>query len=249
MCLPDGWHIAVFMGWMAGLSVAAAAFAAFAFAGAVAGVAATAAFAAAATRLGLELFGSSVAYNGDLAFEAHVLACQRMVEVHHNVGVGNVDNHAVDAESVLGHHREHGAFLDDFGVEFAVDFKNVAGQGGHLLGVVGTESLIGRHFHVERITGLEAVDCVLQRHDYAGGNAKHYLFGIVGRGLVNELVAVRSHFVEVVAEFHVFSGLNCFHIVLYFKFYVVTKAITKMGPKSEAGTQASSRWRREVTVS
>ena len=83
------------------VSVAAAAVGAFAFTGAVAGVAATAAFAAAATRLGLEFFGSSIAYNGDLAFETHVLACQRMVEVHHNVGVGNVDNHAVDAETVL----------------------------------------------------------------------------------------------------------------------------------------------------
>ena len=106
-------------------------------------ITAVTAVASAATAMGgLQLLGSGIAHHSDFAFEADILTCEWMVEIHLYVSVGNFGNHTVDPESVGCHHREYSSGVHHVGIEFAIHFKNVAGQGCNLFGVMLSECFI-----------------------------------------------------------------------------------------------------------
>ena len=96
----------IFFGGLVAVATFAATFAAVA----IAAVAAT----AAAAGLGFEFFGGGVADGNDVAFEAYIFACEGMVEVHFDIGVGDFGHDAIDAEAVGGHHGKDGTGLNNF---------------------------------------------------------------------------------------------------------------------------------------
>ena len=76
---------------------------------AVAAIAARTAATAAATLLKLYLILRSIAHRKDRTLEAHILAGERMVEIHLHILVGHFTHHTCDTKSVLSHHRKRGA--------------------------------------------------------------------------------------------------------------------------------------------
>ena len=191
-----------FLGGLVAVATFAASFAAVAFAA----VAAT----AAAAGLGFEFFGGGVADGDDVAFEAYIFACEGMVEVHFDIGVGDFGHDAVDAEAVGGHHGEDGTGLNDFFVDLAIDFEDVEGEGDNLFGVAGAKCFVGFNDDVEQRACFKAVDCLFEGADYALCYAENDFFGIFNVGLMYEFLTFGGHFVEIIAEVYIFSGFDFF---------------------------------------
>ena len=162
---------------------------------------------------GVEFFGGGVADGEDGAVEAHCAAGQGMVEVENHAVGFHFFHEAVDAEAVGGHHGHVGAGHDVFVVKFAVDQEEVFFEGGDLLGVVGAESFVGGGADVEFRADFQAVDCFFEGLDHAAGHAEDDFFGVGLVGLMHQFFgAVGVDLIEVVAQLHIFSGNDFFHI-------------------------------------
>ena len=146
------------------------------------------------------------------------LAGERVVEIHLHVLVVDRHNDTVDAVAVGCHHGQDGARFHDVGVKLAVDFKDVTGQNGHLLGIVRAESVGRFHGHIKSSARFKTFDSLFQRHDHAAGHAEHEAFGIVGIGLVYEFFTVGINLIQIVAEFDIFSWFDFFHNYIRFDF-------------------------------
>lgn len=184
---------------------AAAAIAALTVAAALVVAAATAAMAR------RNLLGSGVAHLKDGALEADILASERVVEVHLDILVGDLEHDAVDAIAVGGHHRQDGALGDSLVVKLAVNLKDVAWQLGNLLVVIGAECIGGLDDEVEGRTLLQPVNGLLEGNYHAAGDTEDNLLGVIDIGLMDEFLTFGSDFIEVITEFYVFSWLNFFH--------------------------------------
>lgn len=168
--------------------------------------------AATATVGGLKFFGGSVAHGLHLTLETHVLAGERVVEVHDYLSVGHILDETVDTETVGGHHRHESARLDHLGVKFTVDHEDVFLQSDNLLGVVGTESLTGLYLDVIFAAGFETVESGFERFYHAAGHAENKLFGVFGVNLMYEfLAAVGIYLIQIVSDFDIFAGFDFFH--------------------------------------
>ena len=162
------------------LSVVAAAVAFIAATVATTVIAVVVAASATAAVCRLELFGCGIAHFEYFAFEAYVLAGQRVVEVHDDFGWGYINHDTVDMVAVGGHHGGESAGIESFVVEFAVDHENVFRKCHELLGVVRPEALFGRSDNVEVVAGGETFEGLLKCGDEAAGNAENGLFGVFG---------------------------------------------------------------------
>ncbi len=123
-----------------------------------AGVFAAVMAAASAAVSRLKLFGSSVAHGDDRAFEAHVLAGQRVIEIHLDLIVGDIHHESVDAIAVRSHHRKHCSLLDHLGIKFPVYGKHVLFKTSHLIGIMRTECLGSLDSDVKLAAGLQTLD-------------------------------------------------------------------------------------------
>ena len=167
----------------------------------------------------LQLFGSCFAYYTDLAYKAGVLASKRMIEVHYHLLVGDFNHLAVDAISVGCHHRHCGTYLYKLGVKLSVDLKQLLLKVSHLLGVVSSESFGCRHLDIKCVACCQAFDGLFKRNNDTASNAEYYLLGSFGINLMNKLLAVGLHYVEVIYHLDIFAGFNLFHNL--FSFYSV----------------------------
>ena len=172
----------------------------------------------------LKLFGSSVAHGDDRAFEAHVLAGQRVIEIHLDLIVGDIHHESVDAIAVRSHHRKHRSLLYHLGIKFPVYGKHVLFKTSHLIGIMRTECLGSLDSDVKLAAGLQTLDSLFKRTDHAGSNSEYYLFGILRIGLMHKILTRRGHFIEVVAQLYIFSGLNFFHIIICLIFLLPSRA-------------------------
>ncbi len=170
---------------------------------------------AAASLCGLEFFGGSIAYGDDLPFEANILACERVIEVHFYDLVGHFEHNTVDTVSVGGHHREDCTGFDHLVIKLAVNLEYIFLECGYLLRIVGTESFVGFDCHIERIVYSETVNCNLERTDHSACHAEYDAFWILGVGLMHEGFTFRCYGVEVITELYIFSGCDFFHVCIY----------------------------------
>lgn len=177
----------------------------------VAAAFATTAVAAAAVG-GMKLLGRSVADGDDLAFEADVVVDERVVEVHLDVGRGNLGDETLDAVAVGGEHGQAFADLDVLVVKLAVDLEDFALDLDDMLGIVASESLVGLGDYVVGVAGLETLEGDLERADDALGDAVDDGLGLLGRGLMDQsLFTVGINGIQIVAELDIFSGFYLFH--------------------------------------
>ncbi len=87
-----------------------------------------------------------------------------------------------------------------------------------------TECLGSLDSDVKLAAGLQTLDSLFKRTDHAGSNSEYYLFGILRIGLMHKILTRRGHFIEVVAQLYIFSGLNFFHIIICLIFLLPSRA-------------------------
>ena len=168
--------------------------------------------AATATMGGLKLLGSGIAYGLHCAFETHVLAGKRMVEVHHYVIGGDLLDKTVDTEAVGGHHGHESAGMHHLGIKFAVDHEYILFQSGNLFKIVVTESIGCLDFNVVDVTGSLSFKLGFERFYHTGSDSKDKLFGVLGVYLMNEsLTAIGIYLIQIVGDFDIFAGFDFFH--------------------------------------
>lgn len=202
------------------LVAAAGVVAAVAFAAATATVFAATVVVTTATAAvsGLKLFGGSVAHGLHLTLEADIFACEGMVEVHNYLFLFYFLDETVDAETVGGHHGHEGADFHHIGVKLAVDDEKVFVKCDNLLGVVGTECLVGLYGNIVCATDFQTVESYLKRLYHAAGHSEDKLLGVSGIYLMNELFgAVGIYLIQVVSDFDIFAGFDFFHNYICFK--------------------------------
>ncbi len=181
------------------LSVAAAAVAFIAATVATTVIAVVVAASATAAVCRLELFGCGIAHFEYFAFEAYVLAGQRVVEVHDDFGWGYINHDTVDMVAVGGHHRDYFTFLYHFFIEFAFDLEDRAFEVCHLFGIVRPECFVALDGDVEFAAFFQTVNGLLEWTDHSACHSVDDFFWVLGNGLVHQnLAAVGLYFVEVI---------------------------------------------------
>ncbi len=150
-----------------------------------------------------------------------------MVEVHFNMGIGNVEHGAHDAHAVGCHHGECGSLAHHFAVKLAVDVEHIFFKFGNIFVRTFAECFVGSCLYVEGFAIGLAFDVFFEGCDKAAGDAVDEAFGMLVVGLMHELLrAVCVHFIEVVGQLHIFSRFNFFH-----NKYNFTNGITKTMPE------------------
>ncbi len=134
-----------------------------------------------------------------------------MVEVHDHFLVSHFKHLAGDAVTVLSHHGNDSAYFHVLVVKLTVDFKNLFLKMSHLLGIIFSESFLGRNLYVKFIAGSQSLDSFLQGDDDAAGHSENDFFRIFSSYLMHQLIPFRIHFIEVIYHLDIFAGFNLFH--------------------------------------
>lgn len=138
-----------------------------------------AAAATAAALSHLDFFGIGFTDFEHFALEAHGVAGEGMVEVHFNMGIGNVEHGAHDAHAVGCHHGECGSLAHHFAVKLAVDVEHVFFKFGNIFVRAFAECLVGSCLYVEGFAIGLAFDVFFEGCDKAAGDAVDEAFGML----------------------------------------------------------------------
>lgn len=173
-------------------------------------VATTAVTAAAVSRM--QLFGSGVTHNDDLAFEAHVVVDKRMIEVHPDMRRCDFGDKSLDAIAVSGEHRQALADFDVLVVKLAVDLKDLALDFDNMLGVMMSECFVSLGYNIIGVACLQALESNLERTDNTLCDAIDDGLRLLGRSLMDQgFFTVGVNGIKIVAKLDIFSGFYFFH--------------------------------------
>ena len=168
---------------------------------------------AAATALsGFDFLFGGIADSLHFATEAHFRAGEGVVEVHGDFFIGDIKHGTIHLEAVGGHHRQSGANVHHFGVEFTVDVEHFFFEVNDVFVAARAECLFGGSHHVEVTADFHVEELLFEGFEQTGSSAVNDYFGLVGVDLVHQgFFAVVSDFVEVVSDFNVFTVGDFFH--------------------------------------
>ena len=139
----------------------------------------------------------------DFAGEVQGFARERMVEVHHDHVVFDLEDRAVHAVAVGVHHRDGVALLNHFGVELAIDFEDMLRQVEDVLFVVLAVSVGRRDAEVELLSRLKTHQFLFEGGNHHPG-AVDELQGDFARSLFHQFAFFAFTHVEVVDNRNVF---------------------------------------------